>query len=199
MINHAEIIMATRELSCPLCSLTSHLKLNVTNFLKHIKLFHAHQAGFKLTCGIDGCQRTFINFRTFENHVSAMHRSAHDSPSTEAGMDTVCNADTGVSSLPECADFNEVETSDESEVDFETSEDAPTCHDDEAIQFSSDLLQKSSALFLLGLKEKYKLTQVAVQGVLEGVTNLSQQLLNLLHSKVHVCIPYNYKHMLFMW
>ena len=180
--------MATQELSCPLCSLTSHLELNITNFLKHIKLFHAHQAGFKLTCGIHGCQRTFINFRTFKNHVSAMHRSTHDPSSTEAVIDTCNNEDTEFSSLPECADFNEVETSDESEEEFQTTEDPPTSQDPVAIQCSSELLQKSSALFLLGLKENYKLSQVAVQGVLEGVTNLSQQQLNLLHSKVYVYI-----------
>lgn len=35
-------------------------------------------------------------------------------------------------------------------------------------------IQKDSALFILGLKEKYKLTQTATQGVIEGVTNLMQ-------------------------
>ena len=90
--------------------------------------------------------------------------------------------------MPECAHFNEVETSDESEEEFQTTEDPPTSQDHVAIQCSSELLQKSSALFLLGLKENYKLSQVAVQGVLEGVTNLSQQQLNLLHTKVYVYI-----------
>ena len=35
-------------------------------------------------------------------------------------------------------------------------------------------LQEMSALFILGIKEKYKLTQAAVQGIQEGVTNLMQ-------------------------
>ena len=177
--------MATQELSCPLCSLTSHLKLNVTTFLKYIKLFHAHQARFKLTCGIHGCQRTFTNFLTFENHVSAMHRSTWDLSSTEAENN---DEDTENPSTSECtlaADFSEVETSDESEEDFETNDDPTTSVDHEAIQCSSELLQKSSAL---GLKEKYKLAQVAIQGVLEGVTNLNQQQLKLLHSKVRMYV-----------
>ena len=115
-----------------------------------------------------------------------MHRSTHDPSSTEAVIDTCNNEDTEISSLPECADL---ETSDESEEEFQTTEDPPTSQDHVAIQCSSELLQKLSALFLLGLKENYKLSQVAVQGVLEGVTNLSQQqLLNLLHSKVYVYI-----------
>lgn len=35
-------------------------------------------------------------------------------------------------------------------------------------------LQESAALFLLGLKEKQKLTQVTAQAIIEGVTNLMQ-------------------------
>ena len=37
---------------------------------------------------------------------------------------------------------------------------------------SYELLQRSTALFLLGLKEKHKLSQAAVQSVVDGVTSL---------------------------
>ena len=37
---------------------------------------------------------------------------------------------------------------------------------------SYELLQRSTALFLLGLKEKHKLPQAAVQSVVDGVTSL---------------------------
>ena len=47
-----------------------------------------------------------------------------------------------------------------------------------------DTLQKSSAMFLLGLKEKFKLTQAAVQEVVEGVTNLTQKRISILRSQV---------------
>ena len=46
------------------------------------------------------------------------------------------------------------------------------------------MLQKSTALFLLGLKEKHKLTQAAVQSVVEGATSLLQQRLDILHTQV---------------
>lgn len=49
---------------------------------------------------------------------------------------------------------------------------------------SRDGLQKSSALFLLGLKEKHKLTQATVQSVVKGVTNLTQQQISILKSQV---------------
>ena len=47
------------------------------------------------------------------------------------------------------------------------------------------MLQKSTALFLLGLKEKHKLTQAALQSVVEGVTSLLQQRLDILHTQVY--------------
>ena len=40
-------------------------------------------------------------------------------------------------------------------------------------QLTTTPLLHSSALFILGLKEKYKLSQVALQEVMEGVTSLS--------------------------
>ena len=39
--------------------------------------------------------------------------------------------------------------------------------------------QRSAAMFLMGLKEKYMITQVALQGVIEGVTNLVQSHLDI--------------------
>ena len=35
-------------------------------------------------------------------------------------------------------------------------------------------LKEACALFILGTKERFKLTQVATQGIIEGVTNLMQ-------------------------
>ena len=57
---------------------------------------------------------------------------------------------------------------------------------DSTIELSnkSQELVQNSAVFLLGLKEKYKLTQTAVQGVIEGVTNLMQQQISHLQSQV---------------
>lgn len=50
---------------------------------------------------------------------------------------------------------------------------------------SREALQRSFALFLIGLKEKHKLTQTAVQGIVEGVTSLMQCRLSALHTHVN--------------
>ena len=60
------------ELLCPLCP-DSLVSFNVSGYVKHIQVFHSHQPHFLLTCGIQGCVRTFKNFGTFRNHVSAKH------------------------------------------------------------------------------------------------------------------------------
>jgi len=59
-----------------LCSAASHLNFNTKGYVQHIQLFHAHQANFRVTCGINGCQRTYTNFGTFSQHVYAMHYQA---------------------------------------------------------------------------------------------------------------------------
>ena len=47
-------------------------------------------------------------------------------------------------------------------------------------------LQKCSAIFLLGLKEKFKLTQVTLQGVIQSVSTLYYQ--NVMGLKAQVCV-----------
>ena len=54
--------------------------------------------------------------------------------------------------------------------------------------YSQEMLRKSSAIFLLGLKEKYKLTQTTVQGIIEGFTNVTQQQIDSLQSQVHYAL-----------
>ena len=67
--------------------------------------------------------------------------------------------------------------------------DEPCCEGrtDKSQQCSSQSsMQKSSALFLLGIKEKFKLTQSSIDGIVQGVTAMGQQHISVLKSQVHV-------------
>jgi len=64
-----------------------------------------------------------------------------------------------------------------------------TAEDSVELSTTLSIIQTSSALFLLGLKEERKLTQTALQGVIEGVTTLSRCRLDALH--VEVCSVLN--------
>lgn len=155
------------SLVCPICPIerTSHLDFNLTQFMKHIKLFHSHQANFTITCGLHGCLRTFQNFRTFQNHVSNYH----------AGYaDTSCNT----------TDNDETRELDGDSGEIPDDDLAPHLGDSSSGTVCQLTLQQSTALFLMGLKEKHKLTQVALQGVIDGATSLMQSRLSSLHAQV---------------
>lgn len=78
-------------------------------------------------------------------------------------------------------DFDDVTDSDSDEPCCEGSVET-----DNNEQFSSQsILQKSSALFFLGIKEKIKLTQTSIDGIVQGVTAINQQQISVLKSQVH--------------
>ena len=67
---------------CPKSTMKAAMKLSMIER-------SAHQAGFKVTCGISGCQRGFTNFRTFQDHVFALHRHQLD-PSNVTPVLNMC-------------------------------------------------------------------------------------------------------------
>ncbi len=133
-------------LVCPLCppERSCTLQFNTTDYLKHIQLFHAHQPNFHITCGRSGCQRTFQKFHTFRKYVSDWHA---DEPNPT-------NQQVNVPELQETADSHDSGSVVHVRV-----------HQVQEHAEVQATLQESSALFLMGLKEERKLTQVALQGV----------------------------------
>lgn len=164
------------HLICPICPVerTSQLNLNLKNFLKHIQLFHSHQPSFSIKCGLGGCLRTFTNFQVFRNHVSTFH-------SCDPILSNVTT--TSESELPRNSVPDSGSATDDDVNNTESTGEVNLCGSD-TIGMNRDDLQKSSALFLMGLKEKHKLTQVSLEGVVKGVTSLVQCSLVELHSQV---------------
>lgn len=166
-------------MECSLCNTSLRVKFPIREYLKHLLLFHAHQPTFKVTCGISGCSRSYTNLKTYTNHVYGVHdlstiSSSESVPagSCNDGYTTSCNDDRSL-------DPTECSTEDENSPD----NDDIIENDNIAVQ-PPDNLQKSSALLLLGLKEKYKLPQSTVQGIVHGVTSLLQQQMDILKSQV---------------
>ena len=163
--------MAVRMIKCPLCP-PSFPQFSIGEYTKHLRLFHSSTPGFKITCGINGCQRAYTNIGTFKNHLYGVH-SDYDGG--------ICSTSVAIRSESSNQEF------DESVVAVHSDDDrgnvmAESEHQDDSPQPSlsapSDM-QRSSALFLLGLKEKHKLTQVAVQSIIDSVTTLTQQRLRI--------------------
>lgn len=160
-----------------MCNTSLRVKFLNREYLKHFSLFRAHQPTFKVTCGIGGCSRSYTNLKTYTNHVYGVHDLSMISESVPAGScndgsTTSCNDDRSL-------DPTECSTEDENSPD----NDDIIENDNIAVQ-PPENLQKSSALLLLGLKEKYKLPQSTVQGIVHGVTSLLQQQMDILKSQV---------------
>ena len=134
-------------ITCKLCSATSHLKLQTKEYIQHIKHFHAHQPDFKVICGISGCQRTYTNFGTFHNDVYDVHS---DSTTTEP----IGVASVNVISVD--VDGGYTRNNDSSDDDCIAMTDSCNNHNEPCC--SQDILKRSAAMALLGLKEKFKLT-----------------------------------------
>lgn len=164
------------RLVCPICPASlSSLTFKLTEYIQHIRLFHSHQPNFFLTCGIRGCQRTFKNFGTFKNHVSSRHSLPRVNNVSDGGCSSLC--------------FGDGAGEDNDDDDGTTMDDGMTMATEvsDTIEKEPDVaktLKRSAALLLLKLKEKQKLTQVALQSVIEGVTSLFQEHLGVLHTRV---------------
>ena len=173
-------------ISCPLCPVSFRKLSSVSEYTKHLRLFHATKPDFKITCGFNGCQRVYTNYGTFKNHLYGMH---------SGGIDNITDA-TLESEMPICSDLNSADDVPASETmsgDYDIDSDDDVNDLENSINGSDemdslccppDAMQKSSALFLLGLKEKHKLTQVTVQSIIDNVTTLTQQRMSSSKSQV---------------
>ena len=161
-------------IECPLCSDATSIKFDWRDYLKHLSLFHAHHPDFKIPCRIDGCQRSYTNIRTYQNHVSSVHNWYKDTNSVQGNEEESSTVTMESDSMQEKNDSDDCSSVNESTI----------CEGLDSASNKSQELVQNSAVFLLGLKEKYKLTQTAVQGVIEGVTNLMQQQISYLQSQV---------------
>ena len=171
-------------MECSLCVTSGgpHLSYqSVREYLKHLQLFHAHQPRFKVICGIGGCARSFTNIKTFRNHIYSVHNVSVQEQRT----------------LPDTEDTVSINQTQDDSSDVETPS-APAlectvepCDQDNAAQQLPSFekqLQRSSALMLLGLKEKHKLPQSTVQGIVNAVTGLFQQHVDALRLQVKLYI-----------
>ena len=147
--------------TCKLCSAASHLRFQVKEYIQHIKLFHAHQVDFKIICG---------------NHVYAVHgeEDCEDISVNNVSMD--CDEDNNN------RDDDDDNYSDDDDVFMDQPASQISAIHDSQPSSSKEIVQKSSAILLLGLKNLN--SQISLQGVIQGVIALTQQNISMLKSQV---------------
>ena len=144
------------------CQLCEFRALSLKDLLKHIRLVHAHRPGFRITCRMSGCQRSFTTFRVFRNHVYDYHNEQQaiilEKEEVEAGNDFA---------------HEEIGEPGTSFSSTSTHEDLSVCR------------KKAAAMWLLKVQEKFLLPQSTMEMILKDVTDLIQDLLSDLEDDVN--------------
>ncbi len=130
-------------------------------FLRHSFQAHSSVPNFSFSCDVEGCHQTFKKYSSIQSHLNRKHRNCD--------LENIRNDLEHGSSVGNDFDQNSVNKDHDSDntdgFDDEGSDDVGD-HDEESEAVCSSqpkvTLEKSAALFLMTLKEKYKLTQTAV-------------------------------------
>ena len=134
--------------------------------MKHVHHVHSYQSNFSVVCGISGCPRTYNKFSSYKKHVYRVHRQD-------------CNLGIGqpITLLP-ITDATDTEAICDIVQPLEESVDEECGIIDDTTgqpqQQHVTAVSHHAAMMLLQLKQKYKLSQVALDAVTEEFTSLLQ-------------------------
>lgn len=143
-----------RMLCCPLCGI--HQSKNLSDLMRHIRLFHADEPNFKIDCTLQGCCRSYKNYHTYRNHIYAFH-------STSSGdLDIQQSEVTTVSESQESGDESEADVSDHDDSD-------PHQPSSEAVS-----IQRSAAVWTLKVRDVHGLPQSTTESIIKDVDTLYQ-------------------------
>lgn len=150
---------------CSYCS--SFVGSSFKKLLSHIKFIHSYEPNFTIKCG--DCGQSFQKFNSFKSHIQRKH-----------------NAD----NLAERPDHDE--EIDEEDEDLGAGEGDPD--EDDAEQEPQNFIQEMTrflALFVLKTKEENRLSQRAVDTVLDGTEDLVESSLEHLKEQISTCLERN--------
>ena len=119
---------------------------------------------FQIQCGLNGCQRTFTTFSVYCNHLSLEHQSRYSQGNALL-----------LEEPPPPPDILNTSTDSEGHGGHEDNLDEPggNCSMDELQPPNrSEIIQRNAAMWILKTKEYRRLTQTAVNGIIENVGHL---------------------------
>ena len=148
---------------CPYCP--EYVTPTEVLLLTHIRIAHSSDPGFTIRCFKQGCERTFRNFRTYQNHLLS-HR---------AGLE------------------DEREDDEEEEIETNTSglvENIESRNDYVSLPSSKDI-KLYCAKWLLKTSETRSLTRAASIGIVEDVSALIEHVTNGIKSEIKSILTSN--------
>ena len=158
---------------CPHCA---YRCTDYRSYARHVFESHSSIPNFSFTCGIKGCIRRLRNYHTLQSHLARNHCGEdlnsvlYDSPS-----ESILRSDTAAENDLRASELDD-------DLGLEQSQRVCTAQSEGVIAVNE--LQKSSALFLLTLKEKYKLTQTAIDFAVDRMKVTVDNIIDDLHQGV---------------
>ncbi len=152
--------MDSSSIVCPLCKRFQSPTLDL--LWPHIRLVHATEPGFHVRCNLDGCSREFSTMKSYDNHISKIHFKRNRNTVPQNFLSNVHEVD----------EINDCENSEDS-GDLEE-------FNVHSANLQEDLL-KAAAKWILKVKETCKLTETAMEEIVQGVTDFQNLLLTKLY------------------
>ena len=154
--------------------------MDYRSYTRHVFESHSSIPNFEFTCGIQGCIRKFRNYHTLKSHIVRNHSGEDlnsvperfDSPSENTGSDI------------DTAENDECPSELDDDLDMDPEQLQTVCTMQSGGLSGANQLQKSSALFLLTLKEKYRLTQTAVDFAVDQIKTTVEHIIDDLREGV---------------
>ena len=141
--------------SCSICD--SFASLNYSAVVRHIGSVHAWEPRFRITCGIEGCIRTYTSYRRYREHITNKHGDLLIDDTMDTGEVQ--------------QDSQHVHGGDE-EMMVNPFDDSTVCNDVQTDCGRPKLYNK--ALFLLKLNGE-RLSQVAINSLIGDVSTLLEE------------------------
>ena len=147
-----------------MCTICNHFAGNsFAATLRHMSA-HRYDAGLTIKCGINSCPETYTVYESFRSHVYRKHREAlvrQDQASSSASISASSenhplSETDDATSLEQCSDDRE----EEDRTDTEEPEDP------------AGAVKRQAALFLFKTREVRKVTQCALDGIVQDLGGL---------------------------
>ena len=84
---------ASQAVSCTLCA---YFSPSLVLHISHLRLVHASDHFFQLTCNINGCTEEFRSFSSYNSHVYRRHRFALGLEKIGEEVHTPCDQQQGI-------------------------------------------------------------------------------------------------------
>ena len=151
---------------------------SLKGIVKHMGNVHSFDPNFRVCCGIDSCSRTYTNFHSFKKHLYRKHRFELDCSEVNVSSSSAQKNNVHLYNNEDVCTTNG-----DAEDGTNSSSSAPS-----TFITMNDSLKRSTALFTLKAKEVHKVSQKALDGLMEDFTLLIREVTDSLETDVRQSI-----------